>query len=176
VLGLGRCAFSVGSTSLVGCLHSIGSGLGAFRRGVLPPGGSCQLVCHRELARYPEIGAVACAQVAVLAGQRSVCAGLAAVSDCGGRVAHRRDWSVLSGPVTGFGPPVTPLGEDVADERPLDHSVHIDLEHGDDRFAQLGVGVTLVSDTVPLARGEVSGVCRPIPRVSGEISLGMARR
>jgi hypothetical protein len=57
--------------------------------------------------------------------------------------------------VTRLGPTVPLLREHIADERPVDHRVHVELLDGDDRLPQLGIGVTLVGDAVTPVRREV---------------------
>ena len=64
----------------------------------------------------------------------------------------------LCGIVSRFRPSVAPLRQHIAGKRAVDHGVHVDLLHGDDRFPQLGIGVTLVGDAVAPVRGQVSGV------------------
>jgi hypothetical protein len=98
-------------------------------------------------------------------------AGTPAVRDSADRVGRCPERPTLSGIVSRFRTSVPPLREHIAGKRAIDHGVHVDLLHSDDRFPQLGIGVTLVGDAVAPVRGQVSGVRRFVPGVGGEISL-----
>ena len=171
-MSLRRRALRVGSSSLMVCGFPIHCGPNAFPGGVLTLGDSRQVGGTRELARPPKIGKVPGALVAILPGLDPVRAGTPAVRDGADRVAQCPELPMLSGIVSRFRTSVPPLREHIAGKRAVDHGVHVDLLHSDDRFPQLGIGVTLVGDAVALVRGQVSGVRRFVSGVGGEISLG----
>lgn len=122
-------------------------------------------------ARRPYIGTVPGAQVAVLPGLDPVRAGASAIRCGADRVVHRPERPIRGGTVTCFRASVPLLREHIAGKRAVNHGVHVEFLHRDDRFSQLGFGITLVGDAVTLVRGQVPGVRRLVPCVGGEISL-----
>ena len=170
-MSLRRCAGRVGSSSLMVCGFPIHGGLNAFPGGVLTLGDSRHFGGLRELTRPTKIGAVPGALVAILPGKDPVRAGTPAVRDGADRVAQCPERPTLRGIVSRFRTSVPPLREHIAGKRAVDHGVHVDLLHSDDRFPQLGIGVTFVGDAVALVRGQVSGVRRFVSGVGGEIPL-----